>query len=61
MKIKRGKDSKSKSYAGRTLEWKVNPNIEENVVQVASALNAFVGLNASSIMEVNNALNIART
>jgi len=61
MKIKRGEDSKSKSHAGRTLEWKVNPDIEENAVQVASALNAFVGLNTSSIMEVNNALNIART
>jgi len=61
VKIKRGEDTKSKSYAGRILEWKVGPNPEENVVQAALALNTFTGLNASSVLEVTNALNISRS
>jgi hypothetical protein len=32
-KIKRGEDSKSKSHAGRILEWKVSPDPKENIVQ----------------------------
>jgi hypothetical protein len=60
MKRKRGEDTKSKSYAGRILEWKVGPDPEENMVQAASTLNTFAGLNASSVLEVTNALNIAR-
>jgi len=60
-KIKRGEESKSKSHAERILEWKVGPNLEENTVQATATLNAFVGLNASFVVEVNNSLNIART
>jgi hypothetical protein len=60
-KRKRGEDSKSKSHAGRILEWKVRPDPEENTVQAASVLNSFAGLNASSFLEVTNALNISRT
>jgi hypothetical protein len=60
-KRKRGEDSKSKSHAGRILEWKVGPDPEENAVQAASTLNTFAGLNASSVLEVTNALNTART
>jgi hypothetical protein len=60
-KGKRGEDSKSNSCAGRILEWKVGHDLEENVVQAASVLNAFARLNDSSILEVTNALNTVRT
>jgi hypothetical protein len=60
-KRKRGEDFKSKSHVGRILEWKVGPDPEENAVQEASVLNTFAGLNASSVLEVTNSLNISRT
>jgi hypothetical protein len=60
-KRKRGEDTRSKSSAGRILEWKVGPDPEENVVQEASALHTFAGLNALSILEVASSLNTAKT
>jgi ABC-type phosphate transport system auxiliary subunit len=60
-KRKRGEDTRSKSSAGRVVEWKARPDPEENIVQEASALHTFAGLNASSILEVTNALNTAKT
>jgi hypothetical protein len=33
MKRKRGEDTRLNSSEGRVLEWKVRPEIEENVVQ----------------------------
>jgi hypothetical protein len=55
-KRKRGESTKSRSSTGRVVEWKVGPDPEENVVQATSSLHAFAGLNASSILEVTNAL-----
>jgi hypothetical protein len=60
-KRKRGEANKSRSSVGRVVEWKVGPDPEENVVQEASSLHAFTGLNASSILEVTNALSMAKT
>jgi hypothetical protein len=59
-KRKRGEDTRSKSSAGRVLEWKVGPDPEENMVQAASTLNTFAGLNASSFLEVTNTLNTTK-
>jgi len=42
------------------LEWKVGPNPEENVVQVASSLHAFARLNASYVIEVTSGLSTTR-
>jgi hypothetical protein len=61
MKRKRGEESNSNSHEGRILKWKVCPDPKENIVQVASMLNTFTGLNASSILEVTNSMNIFRT
>jgi hypothetical protein len=60
-KRKRGESTKSRSYVGRVVEWKVGPDPEENVVQEASALHAFTGMNASSILEVTNSLSMTKT
>jgi hypothetical protein len=60
-KRKRGESNKSRSSVGRVVEWKVGPDPEENVVQAASTLHDFIGLNASSILEVTNALSMAKT
>jgi len=57
---KRGEDTRSKSSAKRVVEWKAGPDPEENVVQATSALHAFAGLNASSLLEVISALNTAK-
>jgi hypothetical protein len=51
-----GESTKYRSSTGRVLEWKSRPDLEENFVQVASALYAFVGLNTSFILEVTNTL-----
>jgi hypothetical protein len=55
-KRKRGEATKSKSSAGRVVEWKVGPDPEENVVQESSSLHDFTGLNASSVLEVTKFL-----
>jgi hypothetical protein len=51
-----GESTKYRLSTGRVLEWKYRHELEDNVVQATSALYAFVGLNASSILEVTNAL-----
>jgi hypothetical protein len=55
-KRKRGDSTKSSSSTRRVMEWKVGPNPEENVVQEVSTLHAFVGLNASYVLEVTDSL-----
>jgi len=60
-KRKRGESTKSRSFVGRVVEWKVGLDPEENVVQEAFALLDFAGLNASSILEVTSALSTSKT
>jgi hypothetical protein len=48
---------RSKSFARRVVEWKAGHYPEENVLQVASALHDFVGINSSYVLEVTSTLN----
>jgi hypothetical protein len=43
------------------VEWKFGLDPEENVIQEASSLHAFAGLNASLILEVTTSLSEAKT
>jgi hypothetical protein len=57
-KRKRGEYTRSKSSIERVSEWKVGPDPEEKIVQVAFTLNTFAGPNASSVLEVTNSIKI---
>jgi hypothetical protein len=46
-------DMRSKLYVGMVVEWKVGIDPKENVVQATSSLNAFAGINVSSVLNVN--------
>jgi hypothetical protein len=60
-KRKRGESSKSRSFIGIVVEWKVGPDLEENDIQTTSTIHAFAGLNSSSFLEVTISLRVART